>query len=233
MDLKVALHGIEKTRKSLQKADLEKLRALNTAFRVEGFQMKNDLQRQIRGGFDGNPPLSIIARRWRGKRRSKALNRLALGIRYHVPNTAVPRLQVGFVGPVNKREHDQMVRSGIKLGSHGGYRGVSVGGMTSNSWRRLGYLHQKGFSRPVTAFQRAALARRGRILAQEQGLKMNSGRKKVSYDPSYRVFFLRKTTIEFRTPPRPIIDPFWARRKPQVVRNIRANYYKKMKGIKI
>jgi len=222
MNPKVLIKGVEKTLRGIKQAEIQQLRNINTAFRVEGFKMKNELQQQIRDGSPGGfrwDPLTQLARRWFGRRKNNPLHKLARGIRYHVPNTPVPTLQVGFVGPVNARQHALMVRSGIKLGSHGGYRGVAVGGMTSNSWRRLGRQHQKGFEKPITESQRSWLFK-----------KANSMRRS---NPARRVFILKPTTTTFKTPPRLIIDPFWNARRAHTIRNIRENYHRKMRGVKI
>ena len=91
---KAILKGLEKTQKGIKRAEMTQIRSLNTAFRVEGFRMKNLLQKQIRAGNPGGRQfdnLTIIGRRWWYQRRkNNPLHRLALGVRYHIPNTATP-----------------------------------------------------------------------------------------------------------------------------------------------
>ena len=196
---------------------------MNTALRISGFQLKNKLQEEIRSGAPGGnrfAPLTVLGQKWHYSRRtSGALNRLAYGVRYHVPNTQTPVLMVGYVGPVNKREHAEMVRSGLKLSSSGGFRGISSSQMTSQSWRRLAYKHQKGFSRKVTDPQRASLLRRGHSVS----------------DPQLKRLFVGTAlhTQEFHTPSRPIIEPFWQQYEKSTIAEIRKNWSRKMRGERI
>jgi len=222
MDLKIAVKGIDKTIKRIERDKLTTIKNMNTAFRIEGFRLKNLLQQQIREGAPGGrrfPPLSVINRRWGRSRKNDPLKRMALGVRYHVPNTNSPVLQVGYVGPLNRRQHAAVVRSGLKLSSRGGYRGIAAKDMTSKSWRRLAERHQEGYRREITPSQRMSLLRRAN--------RMNKN------NPARRVFFLKKSTTHFNTPKRAIIAPFWAQQQDRAVRNIRANFKKKMRGINI
>jgi hypothetical protein len=222
MELKVEITGTKKALKTLGATELHQIRSLNTAFRIEGFRLKNKLEAQIIAGNPGGgafAPLSILARRWWSKRENNPIRHLSKGIRYHVPNNPTPTLQVGFVGPVTKSAHDKMVMSGLKLSSRGGHRGVSVGGMTSKSWRRLGFKHQQGFKRTITKPQRRALFQRAASMHKD--------------NPARRVFIIRKDTTEFVTPRRLIIEPFWDSEKSRAARSIKTNWQKKMRGIRI
>jgi len=222
MDLKVEITGTKKALKALGATELHQVRSLNTAFRKEGFRLKKKLQAQIIAGNPGGgafAPLTILARRWWSKRKNNPIHHLSKGIRYHVPNAPIPTLQVGFVGPVTTREHAGMVRSGLKLSSRGGHRGVSVGGMTSKSWRRLGFMHQQGFKRTITKSQRRALFQRAARMRKDS--------------PERRVFIIRKGTTEFVTPRRLIVEPFWDSEKSRTARNIKTNWQKKMEGVRI
>lgn len=222
---KAVLKGLKETLKDIERAEIAQIRSLNDAFRIEGFRMKNSLQHQIRLGAPGGyifEPLSVIGRKWKySRRKNNPLYKLALGIRYHIPNTAVPMLQVGFVGPVNMREQESMVRSGLRLGRSGNFRGITSGNMTSKSYRRLADKHQKGFESRVTPSMRKSLRNRGIELFDPHTLKEN---------PAYRVFFLKDTTTVFKTPARPIIDPFWRQQKHMTISRIRMNYKMKLKG---
>jgi len=90
-----------------------------------------------------------------------------------------------------------------------------VGPSTSMRWRALAKMHQEGFERPVTDRQRRYFARRGHEI------------KRARYR---RVFFLRKLTRTFRTPARPILEPFWRAHRNEAARNIAKNFRRKMRG---
>lgn len=93
-----------------------------------------------------------------------------------------------------------------------------VGPRVSKRWKLLAKMLQEGFSTPVTSGIRSYLARYG------AGLRDRSARK---------YFMLRKETRMLRTPPRPIIDPFWRAHENQARRNIAANFLRKMRGQRI
>lgn len=220
INMRSVIKGVDKVIKAIDTIPQKIDRDLNSAFRVEGFKLKNQLQLEIRAGAPGGVPFKPDTYIHRGLKKNpkKVLRKLALGIRYYVPNSTNQRLQVGFVGPVNQRELETMTNSGVKFGSHGGYRGIKAGGMTSNSWRKLGAYHQEGFRRDISPIQRAWLAKTG---------------SKIKDRSLRQYFFLKPTTTQFITPSRPIIDPFWAKYRNRTMRNIRINFLKKTAGYKI
>ena len=48
-----------------------------------------------------------------------------------------------------------------------------------------------------------------------------------------RFFFIRRNTKFFDVPPREVIDPFWARYSAQALKNITANFERKLRGERI
>jgi len=95
-----------------------------------------------------------------------------------------------------------------------------VGPKISKSWKRLAAMHQEGFTREVGAKEERWLRRR---------LHKDSKTPK-----KYRKFFaLRKGTTQFKTPARPIIDPFWHAHQTEAWQNIRRNFRRKMRGERI
>ena len=95
-----------------------------------------------------------------------------------------------------------------------------VGPKTSKSWKRLAERHQEGFTSTISEKQRQWL--RARLAAGTRVPK------------KYHKFFaLRKTTTEFKTPARPMLDPFWEAYHDDAWRNIRANYHRKLRGERI
>lgn len=93
----------------------------------------------------------------------------------------------------------------------------------SKSWLKIARFHQAG-GKVEPRFSRKML---GRIFAWT-GAKL----KKRSPDKA-RYFFLRKSTVSFRAPARPIIDPFWAAHRAEAASNIRQNFRRKMRGERI
>jgi len=140
-------NGVDRFSATLKKEQARQSKAMNAAIRVEGFRLKNLLQAEIRKGEPGGQrmtPLSYIARRYASDRRANRapLERMALGVRYHVVSERPYALAVGWVGPVE---------------------------WTSKRWRRLAQLHQEGFTRTITGRQRRWLARRGGELGKIEG----------------------------------------------------------------
>ncbi len=94
-----------------------------------------------------------------------------------------------------------------------------VGPQVSKSWKRLMAIQQEGFTREITGKQRRFFRHRGAELRER--------------DPSRKYFFLRKRTRTFKTPARPVMDPFWAAYHDEAWRNIRRNFRRKLRGERI
>lgn len=94
-----------------------------------------------------------------------------------------------------------------------------TGPKVSKSWKRIAKLQQEGFIRPVTQSLRKSFARSGSAMPIRSKAKI--------------YMFLRKSTKTFKTPARPIIDPFWRSEKGRAWRNIRRNYQLKLQGRRI
>ena len=216
------IKGVLDLKKNLDKYEFSLAKNMNTAFRITGYRLKNKLQKEIRAGAPGGSkfsPLTVIASKWfYNRRKSGALARLAIGVRYHIPNTVTPLLQIGYVGPVNSREQLEMVNSGFKFGDSGkSHRGISLTNMTSKSWRRLADMHQRGFKKNVTDLMRLSLySRAGRIRG-----------------PESRYLRIKKSTTKFENEPRLIIDPFWDANRTDAIKEIRVNWERKMRGERI
>ncbi len=186
------IKGFDKVRKGLKAADKKVDKAFHTAVKVEGFSLKNLLQKEIRQGNPGGKvfsPLSYIAKRLWGKRPNRnPLARLATGVRYQISKSPFKML-IGFVGK--------------------GQRG----------WRKLAQMHQEGFTRSVSEKQQRLIVGKGARLGKVSG--------------GETPFFLRKTTKFFKTPARPIINPFWQAHENRANNNIKSNFKKKLRGLRI
>lgn len=219
MQAGVTIKGIKRTKRWLEAKKSEAEKAMNTALKVEGFRLRNEMQKEIRAGAPGGrrfDPLSHISRGlFRSRPRpDRPLAALARAVRYAVTRKKPYTVNVGFIQPTS------------------GYFGIS------KRWINLARLHQEGFTRNITPAMRLMIVRSG---ARKAGWKNIGG--DTSYTGSYAgnleamagnsPFFLRKETTQFRTPARPIIAPFWQAHQASVRRNIQTNFRRKMAGQRI
>ena len=91
-----------------------------------------------------------------------------------------------------------------------------VGPKTSKSWKRIAEMQQEGFTGEMKPSRREFFRLKGAAMT-----KRSVARKYM---------FVRKSTRQFTTPARPIMDPFWRAEKDRAWRNIQRNYRLKMKG---
>lgn len=94
-----------------------------------------------------------------------------------------------------------------------------TGPRASRSWQRIARLQQKGFSREMKESRRRFFREKGALM----------GKRSVAR----KYMFIRKTTKRFKTPARPILDPFWQAEGQRTWRNIQRNFRLKMKGHRI
>jgi len=92
---------------------------------------------------------------------------------------------------------------------------VHKGGYGSNVYINLAKIHQAGQSRHVSEKKRRFFAVMGKTLPERSKFR--------------KFFFIRKSTSTFKTPARPIIDPFWAAHGAGIERDIKAKYRELMK----
>ena len=94
-----------------------------------------------------------------------------------------------------------------------------VGPKTSRSWKRIAKKQQEGFEHGMPE------TRRQYFRSKAAGMSKRSVARKY--------MFIRKSTTKFKTPARPIMDPFWEAEEDRAWRNIRDNYRRKMQGQRI
>jgi hypothetical protein len=209
-------NAIKNIVKAVEQVERDKEKAVNTAIRITGIRLKRMMQREVRGGAPGGvpfTPLSYIARRlWSRGRGEKPLRVLAGGIRYDVPPVQPYTGAVGFVGPDSRDEAREARKVGLG-------RGIRPEQISSRLIRWLALIHQQGFVRNITPGFRRWIIRRGGQLGKVEG--------------GNTPFFLRKETRVFRTPARPIIEPFWQKHQRDVRAEITRNFRKKMAGERI
>ena len=195
--------NIKQLKRALEKIDKARIKAHQTAVRVEAYRLMGKLREEIRAGAPGGKsfhPMTEMSKKLRSRRRTYKRNpnkpplyMFAPWVRYKVEKTSDSfNVHIGFVG------------------SNTG------NGIPENKLRYLVGRPQAGGQQEVTDPMLSML------------LKMGSSKRK-RIDP----FFLRKTTKTLKTPARPIIDPFWEAHKREAEQNIIANFERKMRGERI
>ena len=90
--------------------------------------------------------------------------------------------------------------------------------------RRMAEAHTTGFTKRIgTRLRRAIIA---------EGARRIRGHRDADYI-TQTPFFLRKSTKSFKTPPRPIVGPFWLKHRDQAWRDIRDRFRRKRAGERI
>jgi len=139
---------VKALKRDLDAYDKKRIKAYQTAVKVEAFRLSKKLKEEIRKGAPGGKrfsPLSKIAQFRRYGKNKNPLYRLAVPVRYRADydNRGGMTFEVGFVNPTG----------GAKL---------------SKSWIRLVKLHQQGGQLPVTEDLRQGLIRLARGKAKKK-----------------------------------------------------------------
>lgn len=191
--------GARRTIRYIESEIARKNKALETAVRVTAFNLRKQMQEEIRAGAPGGrraAPLSHIARRLHGRSPNrKPLKALANQVRYDVIDQQPFTMAVGFVSP-----------------SRGSYT-------LSKSWKRIAETQQEGFEKNIPSRLRAWIIEKGAALGTAEG--------------QTTPFFLKRTTRTFKTPARPVVDPFWQAHRNEARREIKNNFKRKMLGERI
>ncbi len=195
--------GVKNLQKDLAAETKRQRKALDTAVRVAGYRAMRKLKKEIRRGAPGGQKFKGLSYL---ARRSKAGTEGRWDFRRLRPDKPLARLAIAVRYYVPRRSPIEM---------HIGWAGPDV----SKSWKRIARLHQQGFYTDMDEYNRAMFARLASKLS-----KRAAGRKYL---------FLKKTTRRFKVPKRPIIEPFWDAHRREIMREIRLNYTKKLKGKRI
>ncbi len=209
--LNVQIRGLKNLAALYKKERIKSTKALDTAIRVEGFSLRKTLQKELRKSAPGGrklDQLSFLSRKLSGRKGRLAPNK----------PLAVKRIWAGGkrYSMADVIRYDTPKKSPIEM--HIGW----VGGKTSKSWKRLAALHQEGFTSRVSDKQREFFRAVG------ASIKKRQPRSKVA-----KKFFLKKSTTRFKTPERPVIDPFWDAHETKALSNIRKNFKRKLAGHRI
>jgi hypothetical protein len=221
---KAEIKGIQKVLKSVDQAEKANQKAMRTAIRVEGFRLRNLMKKEIKQGRPGGlqwSPLSYIAASnpgidarfksgpaaLRKRNRNRPLAALHYGVHYDVTrdNQNPFMAYVGFGEPYQAGSWAKK-----QSGSNLAY---------SKSWRRLARIHQEGFSADIDKGDRRWFAYKGGKLSKRTATR--------------KFYFIRKDRHSFKTPARPIIQPFLLAYRNEALRNIGINFRRKLKGDRI
>jgi hypothetical protein len=104
---------------------------------------------------------------------------------------------------------------------HVGFTGPRI----SKNWQRIVAMHETGFQTDVDAPTRYGTSLRKFFIRQGAAMGKRSRLKKY--------YFIRKSTRYFKTPARPILEPFWQAHREGAWRSIRNNFRRKMAGERI
>jgi len=153
MSTNFIVKNLKEFQKALEQADKDRIKAAQTAVKVEAHRLMKGLREEIKAGAPGGKPfspLSLIAQARKGKKAAKTpLARMAPLVRYGTKQT----------------ENGMTVSVGFQ-----------TYGTFSPRWLYLVEQHQKGFTRPVTDKMREALIAMGARL----GRSRTAGKKRVS-----------------------------------------------------
>lgn len=209
--LKVTVKGLDRTIAHLKKAGADNDKALNTAIKIEAFRLARLLKKDIRSGAPGGrslAPLSYIARR---KDRSVKTGG-GTTVRQNPNRKPLARMAMGVRYRVQSKNPFAMsvgfvAPPGKKMDSKQG------------TWAFLARKHARGFSQTIDGNLREDIVRKGGVLGKISG--------------GSTPFFLKRSTRTFKTPARPLVEPFWQANQASVNQHIRRNFKLKLKGQRI
>lgn len=195
--------GISNLQALIPQVNAQSRKALADAIRGEAFSMRESLKNNIRFGAPSpSAPFKPLSIIARSVRR-----RRTMAIRHDLPLLKLASAVTYYV----KAGENYTVKVGFP----------KEYGKTPLWARRAALLQQTGFTRPVTPRMREMFAGQGERRAGSRSRKQQT----IS-----RALFLRKETTELKTPPRPIIAPFWEYAKRNVTAQIIAKFRTKMAG---
>ena len=197
-------------KKALNAEDKRRVKAGETAVKVEGFRLMKILKAQIKAGLPGGRPLSplseIAKKKTRG-RNKKPLAKLATPIRYAAKKIGKNLVvSVGFIDPGKGRP-------------------------ISKSWKKIAKFLQEGGRVDIGKLQRPIMKYRPTGENLKTGLIKMGIRLKKRKNTKAKYFFVKGRSIN--VPKRPIIEPFWKAHTNEAERNVILNFERKMRGERI
>lgn len=206
--IKTKLKNLEKFRKEIRNYDDKVYKAAINAVKIEGYRLRQLLQSQIIGGAPGGKGfapmrrISQLSRQYQAEYGSRLWNKTSIP-KPGMDDPALRALAIPVRYEVQKGEEKFKVKVGILKNK-----------AISDSWRKIAYKQQTGFTIPITPLLREAFA--------TWPLKMaRAGRK------PHGIFFPPEKT-HLVVPPRDITRPFWRQQQNRVYANIKRNFDLKM-----
>lgn len=233
---KIVVRNLARFQMELASFDQTRIKAAQTAVRVEGYRLKKVLAAEIKAGAPGGrkfSPLSDIARKkGRGGEGRAPLRRLAIPVRYWVENGAGRfSVLVGYQDKNVVNSRGQIL--GAKVQEDGSRQATSQSRLSA-SWLNIVKNTVEGRSFRAGQFKKEGIYSQGWNARTAIVAAAFGGRKgKKSLKPGRERFLLRRSTSTLRIPARPIIEPFWAAHQAEAGRNILVNFERKLNGERI
>ena len=208
--IQAKIKNINKFYRDLKTYDDRINKARINAVKIEGYRLKLALQQEILAGAPGGKPFSPMRRISQLSRQYQAMYGSRLWDKTHIPKPGMtdPALRALAI-PVRY----EAKKAGDNFKVQVGY--VKAKGV-SDSWRRIAYKQQTGFTVPLTPLVRQAFATWPRKMAQ------------AGHKPKGIYFPKEKTHL--RVPGRDIISSFWRRQQNIAYHNIKRNFEAKVMG---
>lgn len=200
----VTVRGLDKLRKNLKTEGRRQEKALETAVKVEGFRLMRQMRKEIAQGSPGGRKFSPLT---------------FLSRRWHEKGSTRLRPDKPFMRTRSGSSIVRAVRYHIQSRKPFDMRVGFSGPRLSSAWKRIAKAQQEGFTHGMSDFKRSFF----RYVAGKLGPRA-AGKKYL---------LIKKTTRTFRTPARPIVEPFWETHKTEAIIRIRNNFRRKMRGERI
>lgn len=202
--LKMTVRGVKKLQKDITVEGKRQRKALEFCIRHQAFLLRKQLMSEMKSGAPGGRPY-------------KRLSFLARGLGNQTSNRLRDDSPFGRMrGAV--RYH---VERSPGYEAHVGFTKKSP---KAAFFRAMAKKHAEGFTQRITDRQRRYIIKQG-----ARRLHGHRDAEAVSRTP----YYLRKSTKTFRTPPRPIMEPFWEKHERLAMANIRKNFRLKLMGKRI
>lgn len=204
LEVQATARGLANLEKLLKVESARHKKALETAMKVRGFKLRNELKNRIKQGYSRTgtktEPLTFISMGMHNKRFGYRRTRTKYGIAADAPLVRLGPAVTYDVKPTGN---------------------VNIG-WTDRSplWARHRALeHAEGFTRRIGKRLRERIIRRGAELGKIEG--------------GNTPFFLKRSTKSFKTPPRPIMRPFWFEMRQEAMDKIRRDFRAKLAGKRV
>jgi hypothetical protein len=204
IDQNIQIHNAESMISWLKRINPALKKTVNISVRVEVYRLLLQLKKEIRAGNPGGVRLKPLS--VIASRTKKGLKR----------RNKAPLNRLAKLIRYNIKEGDE-------ISAEFGFTD-SVSKSLTQSWKRLVLEHAGGLNTVYAGGRTELGIRMARI-----GAKL-----KKAKDPDYKYFFLRKNSLSnIDLPVRELIENFWRTNEPAAMKNIEANFIRKLAGERI